>query len=65
MIFESERGLEGSSASTSFLIRSFTTNDETFSPRAESTPEFKKYFIGNRPRGVSMYLLLTTLEMVD
>src|SRR5262249_28234676 len=61
----SDSGRRGSSSPTTFLMRSLTARDDTSSPWVELIPEWKKYFISNKPRGVCMYLWFTTRLTVD
>ena len=61
----SESGWAGSSASTRAWILLFTASDETSSPADDAMAEWKKNFIGTRPRGVVIHLFETTRETVD
>src|SRR6185436_3314212 len=61
----SDSGLPGSSSLMSFLILARTAVDEAPPPSAASTWLEKKYLSSNTPRGVCMYLLDVTREMVD
>src|SRR5581483_9992181 len=58
-------GLVEDSDSTSFLISSRIAVAEQVPPSAVATWDEKKYFSSKIPRGVSMYLLVVTREMVD
>src|SRR3989344_18983 len=58
-------GLVGGSASTIFLIIERMAVAEQAPPSTVPTWLEKKYFSSNTPRGVSMYLLVVTREMVD
>ena len=64
MIFESLRGLRGSSADD-LPIRCLIVTDETFSRYELLMPLWKKYFISYTPCGVCMYLFVTTRLTVD
>src|SRR5262245_7522154 len=61
----SDNGLPGSSSLMSLRILARTAVEEAPPPSAASTWLEKKYFSSNTPRGVCMYLLEVTREMVD
>src|SRR4051812_7884175 len=61
----SDSGLPESSSLMSLRILARTAVDEAPPPSAASTWLEKKYLSSNTPRGVCMYLLEVTREMVD
>ena len=61
----SDSGLPGSSSLISLRILARTAVEEAPPPSAASTWLEKKYLSSNTPRGVCMYLLEVTREMVD
>ena len=65
VIWLSENGFFTFSCSTNCLIKARMAVAEHVPPLSVATELPKKYLSSNTPRGVSMYLLLVTLEMVD